>query len=105
MGILNPFNFQKNSIVWNKKLLTLRKKASYMEETRLTPNKTEVRLLNTRIIEKYPLQLGQNILMDSKLLLNQFVCFLMKFFDSKDFRIIYTGKSYSISFTSITYIL
>ena len=69
--------------------------ATYIEETRLTPEKTEVRLINCHIVEKYPLQLGQNILMDSKILLNRFICFLYEFFDHKDFKICYTGKLYN----------
>ena len=90
--ILNPHNFSDNSIVGNKQLVKLRKSSKYMEETRLTPTKTEVHLVKTQICERYPLQLGQSILMDSKLLLNQFVAFLMKYFDHKSFRLVYTGK-------------
>ena len=93
--ITNPRHFQKTSIVGQKKLRTLRKKASYQEETELTPTKTEVRLKETAIVEKYPIHLGQSILMESKMLLNGFVAFLMKFFPQETFRIAYTGNIFS----------
>ena len=88
--ILNPHNFQSNTIVGEKRLKMLRHQAVYVEETKLTPTKTEVKQIKTDITEKYPLALGQNILMESKILLNQFVCFLYEYFDPKDFRIIYS---------------
>ena len=99
---MNPKGFMKNAIVGDKMLKRMRKQASYIEEDRITPTKTEVKLLNTNIVEKYPLQLGVNILAESKILLNSFIAFLAKFTRPKSFRIIYCGMySYTLVLTAL----
>ena len=99
---MNPKGFSKNAIVGEKMLKRMRKQASYIEEDQITPTKTEVKLLNTNIVEKYPLQLGVNILAESKILLNSFVAFLAKFTRPKSFKIIYCGM-FAIKLLSISY--
>ena len=88
---MNPKGFRKNAIVGDKRLKRMRKMASYIEEEKITETKTEVKLLNTKVVERYPLQLGVNILAESKILLNSFVAFLAKFTRPKSFKIVYCG--------------
>ena len=90
--IINPKNFTKHSLVGEKKLKTLRKSSKYINEEAVTEKITEVSLVNESIVEKYPLALGQNILMESKLLLNSFIVFLVKYLREDTYTILYSGK-------------
>ena len=64
----------------------------------------EVKETITKIMESYPIHIGNTIIHLSKLLLGEFVTFLEKFLINDNFRFLYTGR-YNILRTHFNIIL
>ena len=90
--ITNPHKFSKHTICGEKRFKQLEKKPTFLNSKQVGEYTYEVKQIMTKIVEMYPLQIGNSILHLSKLLLAEFIVLLDRFLVEDSFKLIYTGK-------------